>query len=250
MAAKRSSAAVLEALWGRFKRDIIREHGPKLSKRLVSREIFKNDEHLLARWTNPGDKETWRIPLSRIRETVKHLRGTPEDLDDLMLARLNEVRKRDREDDVFHAIAWALGHVERTLPADERFLLLAYRSAAECCPHQLFAGNESRAQMIALLEGMAKAQMEQVFAENLLDGQETDEDRAALKQRANQVMEKLKPHFAKLTADQQEQAAKREAAEREAEQAAERKLLDSHMPSLRLKNDFLRRLMRESQEPD
>jgi hypothetical protein len=163
--ASKSSAQVLQGIWARFvKWAAAQPEQPRLSKREVTRKLLqagdgdaKKDASALARWTTAASRENLRIPLRRVRSVVEALEGTPEDLDSLMLARLEELHRHDSEHEVLQVADWAFNlarqqcEKEHALDADQHFLLDTYRIASDRYPHYLFSDLRRRAQFRTLM---------------------------------------------------------------------------------------------------
>lgn len=192
----KSSAALIEEMFQRFVAQHARlfPNEPALTKRQASRWLSETDLHVLARWTNEashGKRRDWRIPIARIDVLCKALEATPDERDELMVARLNELMAHDKSEDVPALLHWLQPMLEEfaNRPAVgplERQVLAAFCRAyeeteiAHHCPapfelEELLV-EKLREWMIAAVGAHA----DQMHTESKLDGEETPEEKEAL----------------------------------------------------------------------
>lgn len=110
-----------------------REHDPTLSLSVISRALLDEDgdRQLLARWTNPGVRPNWRIPLKRVEDVALFLGASKFETDMLMLARLEELADDGDRTGVVKAVSWAFDLAERAQSDEERFLLKLLETARD-----------------------------------------------------------------------------------------------------------------------
>lgn len=153
----KTSPAILAALFRRFQTRTRAEQGFKISMRRVSEDLLvkervrrharaadapdgpapKPDANALGRWTNPGDKANWFIPISRVPEVARLLGAGEGEVDALMMVRLNELVARDPEHDAVVAGEWVAKYVQRALALDEeeQAVLDAFRHSRAKTPY-------------------------------------------------------------------------------------------------------------------
>ncbi len=138
------SGQLLERLWSRFAASYAADFpGTKtLSKRTVA-DWLTADTHALARWTNDAAHQAghpeWRIPLRRVPEVCHVLRATPDERDDLMFARLQEIQENEEKSDVMVLMHWLVPTITEladrpVLDAHERQVLAAFNRACAATP--------------------------------------------------------------------------------------------------------------------
>jgi hypothetical protein len=178
----KSSADLLRALFTRFQRRALAETGVKLSMRKVSEELLsrpapeasavdsapasrKPDANALGRWTKPGDRRNWHIPVGRILDVAQHLQATPAERDALMLARLQEVADTEPTHEVLVCGAWVAGRVQEQneLDVDEQAVLSAFRKARAVSPYSMLTA-ERVARLEAVFADLAKEHLAEVAA--------------------------------------------------------------------------------------
>ncbi len=105
------SGALLERLWGRF----VTQHAQDFpGNRAVSKRVASGwllaDSHALARWTNDAAHKAgypqWRIPLRRVPEVCYLLHAGPDELDELMFVRLEELQQDEEKSDALTVMHW------------------------------------------------------------------------------------------------------------------------------------------------
>lgn len=185
MANNKSSDQLLEQLWKSFELRMRREHqGVRISKRTVSQDLLRTpgmadakDPHVLSRWTNPGDKDNWRIPIARIAHTVRVLGGSQGDIDALMIARLNEIERNNADDSAVCTAHWLVQYSDKLLSSDERWLLKTYREANSAFNGNLFVGAAqsltNQALMQVCLEQCVQSEVSHLQEEDGLETQVT-----------------------------------------------------------------------------
>lgn len=183
MANNKSSDQLLEQLWKSFELRMRREHqGVRISKRTVSQDLLRTpgmadakDPHVLSRWTNPGDKDNWRIPIARIAHTVRVLGGSQDDIDALMIARLNEIERSNADDSAVCTAHWLVQYSDKLLSSDERWLLRAYREANSAFNGNLFVSAAqsltNQALMQVCLEQCVQSEVSHLQEEDKLESQ-------------------------------------------------------------------------------
>lgn len=152
--ASKTSPVILAALFQRFQARSKAEIGVNISMRRTSEDLLvkerlrrskraagasgapddtaanrKPDANALGRWTNPGEKENWYIPISRVTEVAGLLGASQDDVDELMIVRLEELASAYPEHDAVVTAAWACDYAlrARALNEDEQALLDAFR---------------------------------------------------------------------------------------------------------------------------
>lgn len=110
--------------------DIVESHRKRLTDGNVSLSELsfnllsdRTDRLLLARWTNPGERSNYRIPLRRVRDVAQLLHASEHDTDRLMAARLGEIGEADDAAGAVEAVSWALELAERVVSPEQQFLL-------------------------------------------------------------------------------------------------------------------------------
>lgn len=195
------SGQLLERLWARFAANYAADfpNTKALSKRMVS-DWLTADTHALARWTNDAAHQArhpeWRIPLRRVPEVCHVLRATPDELDDLMFARLQELQESEEKSDVMVLLHWLVPTItemaERpVLDAHQRQVLAAFKRACAATPgaDHVPAPLPLEDKLEAFLQKwMARAVSE--YGDELQADAEVDEaaEAPALSDRAKQVM--------------------------------------------------------------
>jgi hypothetical protein len=133
-----TSPAILLAIFNRFQRKSLKFEGVRWSMRSTSMDLgsstdktLSKDACALSRWTNPGDKNNWFIPLARIPAVASKLGATTAELDDLMIARLGEIAENDPGHEALVAGEWVAQRVQKQLrlDEDEQAVLAAYRNS-------------------------------------------------------------------------------------------------------------------------
>lgn len=219
---KLSSAEVLERVWQRFAKNYESQFGIKLSMRAVSLDVLNckteeeretrpgKDAQALARWTNPGDRENWRIPLARIPEVGRKLEVPAEEVDELMMARLWELSVVNPAHDSLVMGNWLAEFYARTQPkpSDETVALQVFREVAVHFPHRVL---DSAADRTLLHEALEKfmaprwaALWQEQTAERALDKAEVP---VANKQRRVAVLAQLSKRHALQAAQTAQEAA-------------------------------------------
>lgn len=189
---KLSSAEVLERLWLRFVRRYEDRYSVRLSMRGFSTEILNykseadqagrpgQDAQALSRWINPGERENYRIPLARIAEVGQKLEALPDDIDDLMAARLRELWLANPAHETIVVGDWVADLCARSyrLTPDEQVLLKLYRDATRHLDNELFQSEESQGRLKSLLDTFLEPTWEQ-FWKDLADTRAEDAAQSA-----------------------------------------------------------------------
>lgn len=189
-----SSAALIEGMFQRFAAwHAMQFPGePALTKRQASRWLSETDLHVLARWTNEAAHERrrdWRIPLSRVDDLCNALDATPDERDELMVARLNELMEHDKSEDVPAVLHWLEPMLEEfsnrpAVTTLERQVLAAFNRAYEAtevahhCPAPFELEDVLEQKMKEWLGEAVSAHADQVRAEAEADGEDTPEVKA------------------------------------------------------------------------
>ena len=135
MAPKISSSVLLQKIYDKFASQFCRKGSLIASKRDVSTILLESkDPSLLSKWTNPGERSKWHIPLERIPEVCKKLGASVQAMDELMFARLNELASIEPDRDVFSVMIWFEDLLNRLRPADEIQIVDTYRRVASRYP--------------------------------------------------------------------------------------------------------------------
>lgn len=191
----KSSAALIEGMFQRFAAWHAKKFPgqPTLTKRQASRWLSETDLHVLARWTNEAAHEKrrdWRIPLARVEDLCKALDATPDERDELMVARLNELIAHDKSEDVPAVLHWLEPMLEEfsnrpAVTTLERQVLAAFNRAYEVtdvahhCPVPFEREDVLEQKMKDWLLEAVSAHADQVRAEAEADGEDTPEELAA-----------------------------------------------------------------------
>lgn len=204
MAAKpMRSGELLARMWNTFLERHSRQyaHAKPPSKREMAK-LLNVDALALARWTNdqahtskhPG----WRIPLKRIPEACTALLATGDELDELMLCRLQEIQAEDEKADIQVLLHW-LGPLLQDLAArpavdaDERLILEEHRRARDSVPgseHVSLPSSAAEALNKAFVDVWRSTVNEHV-AELQADTQAEDADISANLERAKQRVKEV-----------------------------------------------------------
>lgn len=188
----KSSAALIEELFQRFAGQHARRFSgePALTKRQASRWLSERDLHVLARWTNEAAHETrrdWRVPIARVYDLCAALEATPDERDELMVARLNELMAHDRSEDIPALLHWLQPMLDEfsnrpaVMPL-ERQVLAAFNRAYEAtelahgCPVPFELDDQLEAKLAQWLVDAAGAHADQRRAE---DAEDTPAEKAA-----------------------------------------------------------------------
>lgn len=199
MPTRKTSAQLLERLYEQFAANTRRNGGLLVSKREVSTIMLDSkDQALLSKWTNPGERPKWVIPLGRIPETCAQLGSTPDELDDLMLTRLSELAKTHPDHDAFAVLGWFEAFSKRAgavIPtSDELLVLKAYRKAAEEHLLGLQGTSEEQTFLTEMFSRvLAAAEKKELKEQEALSVDDFSADaEAALERRKAEVTEMLK----------------------------------------------------------
>lgn len=166
---------------------------PPLTKRQASKWLSETDFHVLARWTNEAShakRRDWRIPIARVYDLCQALDATSDQLDELMVARLNELLAHDKSEDIPALLHWLGPMLEEfsNRPAVgplERQVLAAFGRAydatevAHHCPAPFELDDELEAGLKDWLGRAVGAHADQLGAEAELDGEDTPAEKAA-----------------------------------------------------------------------
>jgi hypothetical protein len=135
MASNISSSVLLQKIYDKFASQFCRKGSLIVSKRDVSTILLESkDASLLSKWTNPGNRSKWHIPLERIPEVCEKLGASVLEMDELMFARLEELASIEPDRDVFSVMIWFEDLLNRLRPADEVQVVDAYRRVASRYP--------------------------------------------------------------------------------------------------------------------
>lgn len=208
----KTSPAILTAMFRRFARGIAEKTGTKVSMRKVSAELLsrpratkgpgenpsakigavgtvrKPDANALGRWTNPGAKGNWFIPIARVAEVARSLGATPAETDALMMVRLGELADNDPEHDVLVCGSWIATRVQAQLALDveEQAVLEAFRKSRTCTPYPVLdAGRTERVGQF--FDALVQEHLDELKAEVDDQGEEpelTPEEHQSLRLRA------------------------------------------------------------------
>lgn len=221
-----SSAMVVRNIWEAFARRFEEQFEATVSKKAASANFLEGDSDLLGRWTSPGRHKNWRIPLWRIDEFCEAFQATPEHRDELMMARLLELRDDNdgRPTSEWVAAEWGaqLAAPER-LTADERLVLAAWRKQADKWARGLYGAPEEN------------AFLERAFDEVLREAERlaTEEEHGAT----------LPPHEDERLRRQRQNLAV--AMQRKGEEAAqERREARKRLPKASYRDKYLKQLLR------
>lgn len=213
----RSSADIIKGLWTRFETWAAVTHGARPKMRQIATKFLVSptrpegsDPNALGRWTNPGERENWRVPLSRIAQVVETLKGTVDDKDSLMLARLSELARHAPDSDVFIAVEWALDFAERHRDVDEQFLVKAYRRATAPFPYRIFDNERSQRRVEECFDAVVREELADLAKDRDDDGPNDDaEDQSELRAKVGEIMQ-LRSEDTEAIAARREQADKEE----------------------------------------
>ena len=213
MPAMKSSAELVTALWDRFATQFQKNYpNHTLTKRYGSLYVINDDDiegdtHALARWTNPGERPNWRIPLKRIPKVASKLKASQEEVDELMLARLFELEETHGTHDALTAAAWGYDIAERThaLTPDEEAVLKAYRQGTTVYPFRLFDNEESQQLLRMLFERLADKSLKELEPPEDDAEPETSEERERRRQKADAVLAILRANAATKRCEQVEE---------------------------------------------
>jgi hypothetical protein len=150
------TAKVLERLWQRWQRLHKEEFGSSVSKRYVSQNFFENDASALARWTTAGSRVSWRFPLARLDELVVALELKDDDVDDLMIARIQELQDDAESTELLNWVARFIQRIElaeRTLDTDEQLLVDVWREVKVGRLRGLYPNGLHREELRHLFDG-------------------------------------------------------------------------------------------------
>lgn len=212
MATEQSSAQVLAKIWERFAKDVERDTGLPLSKSVASSTHLGGDDHLLARWLNPGARKNWRIPLGRVPDVCQELKASPDMTDRLMMAKFGEISQDDAQHPILVAALWAFGHCERQhhgLSTDELRVLAAYRAHAERYPRGLYGSGDELDPLGPVFEGLLR--QAQRAHEDDAEGSEDDPSaRRELKEKTDKLLQTMKANSVAVAVARQKAARKAE----------------------------------------
>jgi hypothetical protein len=151
----KTSPAILAALFKRLHRRVPADARSQVTMRRVSAELLarqpatrsdgralKKDANALGRWTNPGERPNWFIPISRAQEVAQMLGASQNEIDALMLVRLRELAARDPAHDGVVVGAWVNDFTQRALALDdeERAVLECFRASRVRSPYAVLDG--------------------------------------------------------------------------------------------------------------
>lgn len=152
-------------------------------------------------WTKPGKHKNWRIPLWRVDAFCQAFSATPEQRDELMMARLQELRDDNDGQSTSEWVAaeWGaqLAEPER-LTSDEQEVLEAWRKLAQEWPRGLYGTSEERAFLERAFDAVLKK------AERLASGEDAgaalpEEDEERLRERRKKLAADLRRRQEEVT---------------------------------------------------
>lgn len=190
----KSSAVLIEELFQAFaaKHSLQFPSEPPLTKRQASKWLSETDFHVLARWTNGAAHEKrrdWRVPIARVFDLCKALDASPDERDELMVARLNELMAHDKSEDIPAVLHWLQPMLEEfsnrpVVTTLERQVLAAFNRAYESsevahrCPAPFELDDVLEQMMKEWLDKAVSAHADQVRAEAELEDEDTPEEKA------------------------------------------------------------------------
>lgn len=142
------SAALVKAIWEAFAADFEEKFETRLSMKAASAHILEADAGLLGRWTNPGERRNWRIPLSRVHDFCRTMGATELQKHELMMARLAEHQADDPASNEVAAAVWAAELPEK-LSQDEEFILKVWQETFPSWGHARLYLDEEESQLLA-----------------------------------------------------------------------------------------------------
>lgn len=138
------SGQMMANIWERFLDRYAKAypHSKAPSKRYMS-TLLCLEPQTLARWCNDKshvpDKPNWRIPIKRIQEACTALLATQEELDELMMCRVQEVMDDAEKPDIHALLYWMAPLIQSLasrpeVDASERMILDVHRKARDTVP--------------------------------------------------------------------------------------------------------------------
>jgi hypothetical protein len=215
-----TSPQLLANLFARFQRRAQAEAGVKMSMRKVSEDLLSPaasvvaksgneastpagkkqrrtaDVNALGRWTRPGGRHNWFIPIGRVLDVARRMGATEEERDALMLARLAEIAEQDPKHDVLVCGAWVAERVSRQheLDADEQAVLDAFRRSRAVSPYSTLSSSRL-AKLERLFGELAREHLAELALESADAAHEADmspDDEARLRAKRTAVMAPLR----------------------------------------------------------
>lgn len=175
-----SARKLLEIIADRRERSRLPESLSELSFNLLS---DCTDRQLLARWTNPGERPNYAIPLRRVREVARRLGASECDVDELMLARLTELEAAGDPTGAWDAVSWTMQLCQRAISPEQQYLLDLLHDAREGWAPQVdltYLSNEARDELIGRLRELLR-EVGDVLTADLHDEQVTPEELAGMR---------------------------------------------------------------------
>jgi tRNA-binding EMAP/Myf-like protein len=182
---------VLARVWKRWSAEHERQFGAKPSMRGVSMNYFDDKPDLLARWTTAVSRPHWRVPLARLEELRVTFQMSQDEVDDLVLARVQEL---DDDEEARVLVAQVVDIVERVSTSDEeRQVVAAWRKVR---PNRLLGLDISARgsqDLEKLFDGLLRVHERRQAAERAADPPEelADVERATLTAKAQAVVKKM-----------------------------------------------------------
>lgn len=184
-----------------------RERDPKASLSELSLNVLsdRGDRQVLARWTNPGERSNWFIPLRRVREVAQLLGASEHDADLLMVARLQELDAAGDLTGAVEAVSWALELVERAVSVEQRFILDVLNEARGDWAPEVSLGYMSASAREGLIKHLRELLREvgDELTADVHDEQLTDEESARMRAEGENA---LKAYRARVAAQQKSRA--------------------------------------------
>jgi hypothetical protein len=156
----------------------------------------KPDVNALGRWTKPGGRSNWHIPVGRVIDVAHQLGATSDERDALMLARLTEIAKDDPKHDVLVCGAWVAERVseQHQLDSDEQAVLDAFRKTRAVTPYSMITPT-GLAKLQGLFEELAQEHLAELAQEQDGDGGASElsaDDETRLRERRTAAMTALR----------------------------------------------------------
>ena len=142
------SAALVKAIWEAFATDFEKKFETRLAMKAASVQILDADPGLLGRWTNPGQRRNWLIPLSRVHRFCRAMGATELQEHELMMARLAEHQADDPASNEVAAAVWAAELPEK-LSQDEETILKVWRETFPSWGHARLYLDEEESRLLA-----------------------------------------------------------------------------------------------------
>ncbi len=143
----------------------------------------RGDRQVLARWTNPGGRSNWYIPLRRVREVAQLLGASEYDADVLMVARLQELDDAGDQSGAVDAVSWALELAKRSVSAEQQFILKVVEDARGGWAPEVslaYISDKARKELTERLRGLLREVGDELTSQ-LQDEECTDEQLASMR---------------------------------------------------------------------